>query len=80
MFSIIKHVFILLLSLTSSLARNQTKCLFSNDKPCTVRLTLTDLDPVELKYYPFMISLDKCTGSFNVFSPKIYVQKETKDT
>ena len=73
-------MFILLLSLTSSLARNQTKCLFSNDKPCTVRPTLTDLDPVELKYYPFMISLDKCTGRFNVFSPKIYVQKETKDT
>ena len=73
-------MFILLLSLTSSLARNQTKCLFSNDKPCTVRPTLTDLDPVELKYYPFMISLDKCTGNFNVFSPKIYVQKETKDT
>ena len=80
MFSIIKHVFILLLSLTSSLARNQTKCLFSNDKPCTVRPTLTDLDPVELKYYPFMISLDKCTGIFNVFSQKKYVQKETKDT
>ena len=73
-------MFILLLSLTSSLARNQTKCLFSNDKPCTVRPTLTDLDPIELKYYPFMISLDKCTGSFNVFSPKTYVQKETKDT
>ena len=73
-------MFILLLSLTSSLARNQTKCLFSNDKPCTVRPTLTDLDPIELKYYPFMISLDKYTGSFNVFSPKIYVQKETKDT
>ena len=73
-------MFILLLSLTSSLARNQTKCLFSNDKPCTVRPTLTDLDPIELKYYPFMISLDKCTVSFNVFSPKIYVQKETKDT
>ena len=29
--------------------------------------------------YPFMISLNKCTESFNVFSPKICVQKETKD-
>ena len=45
-----------------------------------VRPTLADLNPVELKYYPFMISLDKSTGSFNVFSPKKYVQKETKDT
>ena len=34
---------------------------------------------VELKYYPFMISLDKCTGSCNVLCPKICVPKETKD-
>ena len=36
-----------------------------------VRPTLIDLNSVELKYYPFMISLDKCTGSCNVLSPKI---------
>ena len=78
MFSIIKQVFIVLLSLTSSLARNQTKFLFLNDKPCMVRPSLTDLNPVELKYYPFMISLDKCTGIFNVFSPKNIFQKKQK--
>ena len=44
-----------------------------------VRPTLTDLNPLELKYYPFMISLDKCTGSCNVLHPKICVRKETKD-
>ena len=44
-----------------------------------VRPTLIDLNPVELKYYPFMISLDKCTGSCNVLSPKICIPKETKD-
>ena len=44
-----------------------------------VRPTLIDLNPVELKYYPFMISLNKCTGSCNVLSPKICVSKETKD-
>ena len=38
-----------------------------------------DLNPVELKYYPFMISLNKCTGSCNVLSPNICVPKETKD-
>ena len=37
------------------------------------------MNPVELEYYPFMISLDKCTGSCNVLSPKIYVPKETKE-
>ena len=44
-----------------------------------VRPTLIDLNPVELKYYPFMISLHKCTGSCNVLSPKKRVPKETKD-
>ena len=42
-----------------------------------VRPTVIDLNPVELKY-PFMISLDKCTGSCIVLSPKICVPKETK--
>ena len=44
-----------------------------------VRPTIIDLNPVELKYYPFMISLNKCTGSCNVLSPKICVPKESKD-
>ena len=52
---------------------------FLNDEPCMVRHTLIDLNPVELKYYTFMISLNKCTGRFNVSSPKICVPKETKD-
>ena len=35
-----------------------------------IRPTLVDLNLVELKYYPFIISLDKCTGSCNVFQKK----------
>ena len=49
-----------------------------NDETCMVRPILIDLNPVELKYYPFMISLDKCTGSCNILSPKICVSKEKK--
>ena len=44
-----------------------------------VRPTLNDMNPVECKYYPFMISLNKCTGSCKVLSPKICVPKEAKD-
>ena len=76
MFYLIKQVFIVLLSLSVSLA---TKCLCLNDEPCMVRLTFIDMNLVELKYYPFMISLNKCTGSCNVLSLKICVPKETKD-
>ena len=44
-----------------------------------VRPTFIDLNPVELIYYPFIISLDKCTGTCNEFSAKICVPKGTKD-
>ena len=44
-----------------------------------VRPTIIELNPVELKNYPFIISLDKCTGSCNVLSPKICVPKETNN-
>ena len=44
-----------------------------------VRPTLIDLNPVELKYYPFMISLDKCNGSCNDLFPKLCVTEKTKD-
>ena len=44
-----------------------------------VRPTLIDLNPVELKYYPFMISLDKCNGICYVLSPKISVLEKAKD-
>ena len=75
--------FIVLSSFSESLAHiakfsDQTKCLFLNDEPCMIRPNLIDMNPVELKYYPFMISLNKCTGSCNVLSPKKCVPKERK--
>ena len=73
MFSPIKQVFIALLSFSSSLA---TKCISLNDELCMIRPTIIDLNPVELKYYPFMISLDKYSGSCNVLSPKRCVPKK----
>ena len=37
------------------------------------------MNPNELKYSPFRISLNKCTGNFNALYPKLRVPKETKD-
>ena len=84
MFSHIKQVFIVLLNFNSSFASipkvsDQTKCLSLSDETCIVIPILIDLHPVELKYYPFMISLDKCDGSCSVLSLKICVPKVTKD-
>ena len=75
MFSLIKEVFIALLSFSSSLA---TKCISLNDELCMIRPTLIDLNPVELKYYPFMISVDKYSGSCNILSPKRCSKKKNK--
>ena len=41
--------------------------------------SLIDMNPNGLKYYTFIISLNKCTGSCSALSPKICVPKETKD-
>ena len=75
MWSLIKQMIVVLLSFSESLA---TKCLFLNDGPCMVRPTLIDLNPVQLKYYPFIISFDISNGSCNVLSPKICVPKKQK--
>ena len=77
------EMFIVLLSFSSLLTRvvkvsERTKCLFLIDEPCMVRPILIDWNPFELIYYPFMISLDKCTGSCSVLSLRICVPKETK--
>ena len=72
-------LFIVLLRFSESLARNRTKRLFLNDESCMVRPTLIDINPVELKCYPLMISLNKCNGSCYVLSPKICVPKEIKN-
>ena len=79
MFSLMKQVFIVLLNFSESLGLDRTKCFFLIDEPLMVRPTLIDLNPVELKYYPFMISFDKCTGSCNVLSPKMCVPNEARD-
>ena len=52
MFSLIKQVFILLLSFSESLA---TKCRFLNDEPCMVRPTVIDMTHVEVRYFQIKI-------------------------
>ena len=44
------------------------KCMSLNNEQCKIIPTLIDLNTIELKYYPFMISLDKCSGNCNNLS------------
>ena len=62
MFSLIKQVFVALLTFSGPLA---TYCMSLDNIPCKIRPTLIDLNPGELNIYPLMISSDKCNGSCN---------------
>ena len=37
------------------------------------------MNPVGLTYCPFMISLNKCAGSYSLIAQKVHVPKETED-
>ena len=37
-----------------------------NNETFMIRPILIDLNPVEPNYYPLMVNLEKCNGSFNV--------------
>ena len=41
--------------------------------------TVIHMNLNEFEYYPFMITLNKFTGSCNTLSQKIHLPKETKD-
>ena len=56
-----------------------SKCLFLNDEPYVIIPTNIDMNPVDLKHYPFMISLNKYAWSCNVLSTIIWIPQETKD-
>ena len=62
MFWLIQQVFIALLSFSRSLA---TKFMSLKNEQRKNTLAIIDLNPAELKFYPFLISLDKCNGSCN---------------
>ena len=70
MFRFIKQAFIDLLRFSGSLGcitkvSDRTKCISINNEPSLARHTLTNLNPNELHYYPFMVSLERCSGSCN---------------
>ena len=70
MFGFTKQVLIVLLNFSGSLTR---KCVPLNKKLCTTRPIVTDLNPIELDYYPFMISIEKAMKAVILLT--IHLQK-----
>ena len=54
------------------LSFNTSVFMSLNNERCKSRLTLINLNPIEPKYYPFMISLDKCNGSCSAVDKLVY--------
>ena len=55
-----------IVSFSGSLASNSKrpmKCLSLNNQPCETRLTLVDINPQEVLFYSFTVSINKCGGS-----------------
>ena len=89
MFSFMKKIFIAFSSFSGSLASmanttNFATCILLNYQPWMTRPTLIDLNSDEynegLRYYPFIVNLDRCNGSYNILddpSGRIRVVNET---
>ena len=72
-------MFIALLSFIGPLANKSTPL---KNEPCISRSTLIDLNPTQLNYFLFMISLDICNGSCNAVDylpSKTCIPSEKKD-
>lgn len=76
-FSFLKLLFVTLISFGRPVISQNLKCLFLNNRPCT----LIDLNPNELSNYPCIVSPDRCGRSCNALylSSKICVPNKTKD-
>ena len=84
MFRLIKQVFFALLSFSESFSKFKTFMSLKNQL-CMTRPTLIDLNHDEynqgLRYYPFMINLERCSGNCNSFdnpSGQICVPNKTR--
>ena len=67
-------------------ASNHTKCVSLTNQKCMIQLTLINLHPNEYSQefhcYPFLVKLDRCTGSCNTLndlSNKECFLNKTKD-
>ena len=85
MFGIIKKMFFVLLS-SLVIASNYTKRVLLSIQKCETQLTLINLHPneysQEFHYYPFLVKLDRCSGScytLNELSKKICIPHKTGD-
>ena len=65
MFSFVKKVFVLGLTVLSSNITGALNCVSMNNQECKVRPKIADINSNNPMFYPFSIKVNKCSGNCN---------------
>ena len=65
MFSFVKKVFVLGLTVLSSSITGALNCVSMNNHKCKVRPKIGDINSNNPMFYPFSIKVNKCSGNCN---------------
>ena len=82
MFSFVKKVFVLGLTVLSSSITGALNCISMNNQECKVRTKITDINSNNPMFYPFSIKVNKCNSDCNNINDpyvKICVPNTVKD-
>ena len=47
-------------------SKGSIKCISLNNNPCKARTSLVNLNSNEIIFYPFIVSINKCSGYCNI--------------
>ena len=81
-FSFVKKVFFLGLTVLSNSITDALKCVSMNNQKCKVRPKIIDINSNSPMFYPFSIKVNKCSGNCNNINDpyaKICVSDTVKD-
>ena len=65
MFSFVKKVFFLGLTVLSSSITSALKCISLNNQKCKVRPKIVNVSSNNPIFYPFNVKIDRCSGNCN---------------
>ena len=65
MFSFVKKVFVLGLTVLSSSITGALNCISMNNQECKVRPEIVDVSSNNPIFYPFSVKINKCSGNCN---------------
>ena len=65
MFSFVKKVFFLGLTVLSSSITSAWKCISLNNQKCEVRPKIVNVSSNNRIFYPFNVKIDRCSGNCN---------------